>query len=129
MEYIYFVDNASLVIRLINFLTQTPLLQESELTIINEIDGWVIRLKVPYLLTQLDYGNLKAFLEEIGWVYHPRVKMNLVFCSLDMGESPVKVMIDYQVAIVSYGIPSTTEIEAFRLQFAQGLGYCPETLA
>ncbi|MBE9221126.1 hypothetical protein IQ215_00295 [Cyanobacterium stanieri LEGE 03274] len=129
MEYIYFIDNASLVIRLINFLVKNPLFQESELTLVNQVNGWIIRLKAPYLLTQWQYGNLRAFLEEIGYVYHPKVKMNLVFCSLDMGEPPVKVMVDYQVAIVSHGIPTTTEIEAFRLQFAKGLGYCPETLA
>jgi len=129
MEYVYFIDNASLVIRLINFLIKTPLFKESELTVVNQINGLVIRLKAPYFLTQLQYGNLRAFLEEIGYIYHPKVKMNLVFCSLDMGETPVKVMVDYQVAIVSHGIPNTAEIEAFRLQFSQGLGYCPKTLA
>lgn len=129
MEYIYIIDNASLVIRLINFLIKTPRLKESELTIINQINGWIIRLKTPYFLPPLQYRNLRAFLEEIGSTFRPKVKMNLVFCSLDMGESPVKVMIDYQVAIVSHGIPSVTEIEAFRLQFSKGLGYYPETLA
>lgn len=129
MEYIYFIDKASLVIRLINFLIRTPKLRHCELTVVNQIDGWVIRLKAPYLLTQEQYGDLRAFLEEIGFHYRPQVRMNLVFCSLDMGDSPIQVMTDYQVAIVSYGVPDTTEIEAFRLQFSNGLGYCPETLA
>jgi hypothetical protein len=35
----------------------------------------------------------------------------------------------YQIAIVSYGSPDASDIEAFKEQFTRGLGYCPETLA
>jgi hypothetical protein len=34
----------------------------------------------------------------------------------------------YQVAVIAHGQPDLSEIEAFRQQFIQGLGYCPETL-
>jgi hypothetical protein len=129
MEYIYSVSNASLILRIIHYFVVTPSLQSSEITVIHEIDGWVIRIKVPYYLTAWQYGNVKAFLSELGFVYHPSVKMNLVFCSLDMGESVISVMQNYNVAIVSHGNPNVTEVEAFRLQFSQGLGYRPQTLA
>jgi len=129
MEYIYSVSNASLILRIIHYFVVTPSLRSSEITVIHEIDGWVIRIKVPYYLTSCRYGNVRAFLSELGFVYHPSVKMNLVFCSLDMGESVISVMHSYNVAIVSYGSPSVTEVEAFRLQFSEGLGYRPQTLA
>jgi hypothetical protein len=48
---------------------------------------------------------------------------------LETGQTPVEVMRRYQVAIVSHGQPDRLEIEEFRQQFVQGLGYCPETLA
>ena len=47
---------------------------------------------------------------------------------LEAGESPIDVMLRYQVVVVSHGSPDKSEIEAFRHQFTKGLGYCPETL-
>ncbi len=129
MEYIYSISNASLVLKIIHYFVITPSLQSSEITVIHEISGWIIRIKVPYNLTSRDYGNVRAFLSELGFVYHPNVKMNLVFCSLDMGEPVISVMRDYNVAIISCGKPNVTEVEAFRLQFSKGLGYRPQTLA
>jgi hypothetical protein len=57
------------------------------------------------------------------------MRLQMVFWSLETGQSPIDVMRRYQVAIVSHGTPDQQDIEAFRQQFTKGLGYCPETLA
>ncbi|MBF2057967.1 MAG: hypothetical protein IGQ45_12305 [Cyanobacterium sp. T60_A2020_053] len=129
MEYIYVVDSASLVLKMINYCVVNPHVKDTEITVIHQINGWIIRLKSPYLLTAQQYGDAKAFFSELGFTYRPNVQINLVFCSLDMGESVVTVMEDYNVAIISHGSADITEMEAFRLQFSRGLGYRPETLA
>ncbi len=74
-------------------------------------------------------GDFRAFLNEIGIPYQPEVRVKMALWSLDAGQSPIEVMRRYQVAVVSHGHPDREEIEAFRKQFVNGLGYCPETLA
>jgi hypothetical protein len=68
-------------------------------------------------------------MNELGIVYQPEIRIQMVFWSLDTGQAPVDVMRRYQVAIVSHDHPDVSDIEAFREQFTNGLGYCPETLA
>ncbi|MGF1534863.1 MAG: hypothetical protein ACFB4J_00065, partial [Elainellaceae cyanobacterium] len=80
------------------------------------------------LSTQED-GDFRAFLNEVGIPHTPDVRLKMTFWGLETGQSPVDVMRRYQVAIVSHGSPNSTEIEAFRVEFVRGLGYCPETLA
>jgi len=57
------------------------------------------------------------------------MRLQMVFWSLETGQSPIDVMRRYQVAIVCHGTPDQQDIEVFRQQFTKGLGYCPETLA
>jgi hypothetical protein len=129
MEYVYFLGNASLIFRVINYFEKMTFLQTASLTVIHQTNGWVIRIKTPIVLSSQQDANIKAFLSEIGSQYHPGVRLDIVFWSLDVGESPVIVMGNYKVAIVSHGKPDFDRVEIFRQEFSRGLGYQPETLA
>lgn len=129
MEYLYFLGNATLTLRVIEHLQRMYYLSSASITVIHQINGWVVRIKLPHPLTIEQYGDFNAFLNELGIPYNPGVRMEMVFWSLDMGDSPIEVMRSYQIAIVSHGNPDSSDIEAFRQQFTKGLGYRPETLA
>ncbi len=129
MEYIYFLGNASLTLRIIKHLRQMPYLSPSIMTVIHQIDGWIIKVKLVTPLNQKQDGDFRAYLSELGIPYQPEIRLQMVFWSLDTGQSPIEVMRRYQVAIVSHGRPDCADIVAFRQQFTRGLGYCPETLA
>jgi hypothetical protein len=81
------------------------------------------------MLTPCQHGDFRAYMNELGIPYQPEMRLQMVFWSLETGQSPIDVMRRYQVAIVSHGTPDQQDIEAFRQQFTKGLGYCPETLA
>lgn len=129
MEYLYFLPNATLILRIIYHLEKTSYLSGASITVIHQINGWVIRIQLPCHLNAQHYGDFKAFLDELGISYNPGVRLEMVFWCLDMGDSPIEVMRNYQIAIVSHGLPDSSDIEAFREQFTRGLGYRPETLA
>jgi hypothetical protein len=129
MEYLYYLANASLTLRVIQHLhsfSQTPV---SFVTVIHQIDGWIVRIKLLGSFSSQADGDFRAFLNELGISYEPPMRIQMALWSLEAGQSPVDVMRRYQVAIVSHGSPEREEIEAFRQQFVRGLGYCPETLA
>lgn len=129
MEYTYYLANASLTLRVVEFLHSTLWLPVRFMTVIHQIDGWVIKIKLNRQLGIQQDGDLRAFLNELGIPYEPEIRVRMAFWGLETGQSPVDVMRRYQVAVVSHGAPDRAEIEAFRKQFVQGLGYCPETLA
>ena len=129
MEYIYYLANASLTLRIVEFLHSRPLIPVSFVTVIHQIDGWVVRIKLKSALTTQPAGDFQAFLQELGISYDPPMRINMALWSLEAGQSPIEVMRRYQVAVVSHGNPEREEIEAFRQQFVRGLGYCPETFA
>ncbi|MDJ0535429.1 MAG: hypothetical protein QNJ70_23575 [Xenococcaceae cyanobacterium MO_207.B15] len=129
MDFIYFLANASLTLRTIEYLRSMEHGRGASITVVHQIDGWIIKVRYPKPLSVLNTGNFCAFMSELGISYEPEMRLQMVFWSLETGQSPVEVMRRYQVAIVSHGIPDTKDIEAFRQQFTRGLGYCPETLA
>lgn len=129
MEYLYYLANASLTLRVVQFLHAKPQIPVSFLTVIHQIDGWVIRVKLKRHLSPQEDRDIRAFLSELGISYEPPMRVQMALWSLEAGQCPVDVMRRYQVAIVSHGKPEKEEIEAFRQQFVRGLGYCPETLA
>jgi hypothetical protein len=129
MDYIYFLGNASLTLRIIEYLRQRKDFVFCSLTVIHQIEGWIIKIRLNRPLTPQKHGDFCSFMAEIGVAYQPDVRLQMVFWSLEKGQSPIDVMRRYQVAIVSHGTPDASDIEAFRHQFAKGLGYCPETLA
>ena len=129
MEYIYYLANASLTLRIVEHLHDMTQLPLSFMTVIHQIDGWVARVKMDHTLDEQQDGDFRAFLNELGIPYQPSIRIQMVLWGLETGQSPIEVMQRYQVAVVSHGSPDREEIEDFRKQFVQGLGYCPETLA
>ena len=129
MDYLYFLANASLTVRAIEHLLNTSHLSNSVITVIHQIDGWIVRVKFSQFLTPAQHGDFKAFMGELGIIYRPDMRLQMLLWGLDTGQSPIEVMRRYHLAVVSHGIPNTKDIEAFRQQFTRGLGYCPETLA
>ncbi len=129
MEYLYYLANASLTLRVVQYLHARPRIPVSFITVIHQIDGWVVRVKLDYPININEDGDVRAFLNELGIRYEPPMRVQMALWSLEAQQNPVEVMRRYQVAIVSHGSPDKEEIEAFRQQFVRGLGYCPETLA
>jgi hypothetical protein len=129
MDYLYFLANASLTLRAINYLRTMKHTKNGSITVVHQIDGWIVKIRFPQSLTPGHHGDFRAFMSELGITYDPEMRLQMVFWSLETGQSPVEVMRRYQVAVVAHGMPDTKEIEAFRQQFTRGLGYCPETLA
>lgn len=129
MDYLYSLANASLTLRTIEYLRQRKQENGADLTVIHQIDGWIVKVRFVRPLTPEQHGNFQAFMSELGITYEPDMRLQMVFWSLETGQSVVEVMRRYQVAVVSHGKPDTKDIEAFRQQFTRGLGYCPETLA
>ena len=129
MEYLYYLANASLTLRIIEYLHGRPQLPFGFVTVIHQIDGWVVKVKMTSPLNTQQDGDFRAFLNELGIPYEAPIRLRMALWSLEAGQSPVDVMRRYQVAIVSHGNPEREEIETFRQQFVRGLGYCPDTLA
>jgi hypothetical protein len=129
MEYLYYLANASLTLRIVEYLHRTPEMPVAFVTVIHQIDGWVVKVKMNSPINCQQDGDFRAFLNELGISYEPPMRVNMALWSLEAGQSPIDVMRRYQVAVVSHGSPQREEIEAFRQQFVRGLGYCPETLA
>ncbi len=129
MEYLYYLANASLTLRIVEYLHGNSQMPVAFVTVIHQIDGWVVKVKMKSPLNAQQDGDFQAFLHELGISYEPPMRVSMALWSLEAGQSPIDVMRRYQVAVVSHGKPEREEIEAFRQQFVKGLGYCPETLA
>jgi len=128
MEYLYFLANTSLCLRVVEYFSSANQLPFQFMTVIHQIDGWVIKVKMSHYLTPQQHGNFRAFMNELGIPYEPDIRVRMALWGLETGQSPLSVMRRYQVAVVSHGQPNQDEIESFRTQFVKGLGYCPETL-
>ena len=129
MEYIYYLTNASFTLRVVERLLGVTQLPLEFLTVIHQMNGWVVKVKLHESVGVRSQQNFLAFLNEVGTAYEPTFRVRAALWALEMGQSPVDVMRRYQVAVVSHGKPDRNEIEEFREQFVTGLGYCPETLA
>jgi hypothetical protein len=129
IEYLYYLANASLTLRVAEYLLTSAQLPVKHMTVIHQIDGWVLKIKMSRPLDSMQGGNFRAFLNELGIPYEADLRVKMALRALEMGQSPIAVMHHYQIAIVAHGHPDKTEIEEFRKQFVMGLGYCPETLA
>ena len=129
MDYLYHLSNATLTLRVVEYLHYSSRFPVRFMTVIHQIDGWIIKVKMSRCLKPYEHGNLRAFMNELGIPCDPGIRVQMALWGLETGQSPVDVMHRYQVAIVSHGTPDREEIEDFRKQFVQGLGYCPETLA
>jgi len=122
MEYLYYLANASLTLRIVEYLHAMNQLPVGFMTVIHQIDGWVVKVKMSQALSPQQDGDLRAFLNELGIPYQPGIRVQMALWGLETGQSPIDVMQRYQVAVVSHGTPDRKEIEEFRKQFVQGLG-------
>jgi hypothetical protein len=128
VDFIFCLSNASLTLRVVQYLL-TCKLPVRFLTVVHQVDCWVVRIKMTRELTAQQAGDFNAFMMELGIAYQPNISLKMALWALETGQSMVEVMNRYQIAVVSHGLPDRTDIDAFREQFIQGLGYCPETLA
>lgn len=129
MEYLYCFANASLILRVFEYLQGKPQLPVGFLTVIHQIDSWVVKLRMNSPLNAQQHRDFQAFLNELGISYKPPKDVDIAFWRLDVGQSPLDVMLYHHLVLVSHGSPKREEIEAFRQQVIEGLGYCPKTLA
>lgn len=129
MEYLYYLANTSLTLRVIDFLGSNHSLPVQFITVIHQIDGWIVKIKMRQYLTPQEHGDFRAFMHELGVPYEPDMRILMALWGLETGQSPLSVMRRYQVAVVSHGIPNREDVESFKTQFVRGLGYCPEALA
>ena len=55
MEYLYYLANTSLTLRVIDFLRSHQSLPVQFITVIHQIDGWIVKIKMrQYLTPQCD---------------------------------------------------------------------------
>lgn len=128
MDYICYLANTSLTLRVIEYLRFNALSVQF-VTVIHQINGWIVRIKLSDSLTPQQEGDFRAVMQELGVPYEPSIRVQMALWGLETGQTPIDVMRRFQVAVVSHGEPDRVEIEEFRNQFVQGLGYCPEALA
>lgn len=129
ISYTYSFANASLTLRVVENLRNKYRAYLNSVTVINLIDRWIVRISLSISLPYCLAKNLRAFLEEMGISAQLSAKIIDVFADLDRGESLVEVMNHYQVVVVAHGKPVTEEIEIFRQQIVDRLGYCPQNMA
>ena len=128
-EYIYSFSNASFTLRVIKHLRNKYQTYLDSVAVINLVDRWLIQIHLKNSIPDQSGKNLQSFLNEMGIIIQPSSKIINALASLAQGESPTEVMNRYQVVIVDYGKPETEEIEIFRDQVVDRLGYCPQNMA
>lgn len=129
MEHLYYLANASLTLRIVEYLYGKPQIPVDFISVIHLLDGWVVKIKMKAPLNFQQDGDFRAVLQELGSSYSAPGCVSMVLGSLEAGQSPVDVMRRYQVNVVCHGRPKLQEIEEFRQRFLTGLGYYPENLA
>lgn len=128
MQYIYSFANVSLILRVMDRLSQMFQLPLESLTVIYLVDRWVMRLSLMEGLSTDAEQDLLAFLKENGMPHSPSTPLRQSLQALTRGHTPTQVMNEYQVVVVSHGVPDPTELHEFRARFVEGLGYYPPSL-
>lgn len=128
-EYIYSFPNASSTLRIIKYLRNQYQPYLDSVAVINLIDRWLVKICLRNFIPFESAKNLQAVLQEMGVFAQPSSKVISALARLEAGESPTTVMNRYQVVIVAHGKPETEEIEIFRDQIVDRLGYCPQNMA
>ena len=128
-EYLYSFANATITLRVIEHLRNNYRSALEAVAVINMIDRWLVKVNLKQNLGIESAKNLQAFLQEMGVFHQPSAHILKALAQLEAGESPTAIMNRYQVAIVAYGKPEKEEIEIFREQIVERLGYCPQNMA
>ena len=129
LEYLYSFPNVTSTVRVIEYLQKNYQSTLETVAVINLIDRWIVKVTLNYTIKENLAKNLEAFCSEMGVAYQPSIKVNNVIAKLEAGESPVEIMNQERVVIVIYGKPQIEEIEIFRDQIIDRLGYCPQNMA
>ena len=129
ISYIYSFATASLTLRIVEHLRHKYRAYLNSITVINFIDRWIVRVSPSTSLPYCSAQNLQAFLGEMGITAQLSADIINVFADLARDESPVNFMNRYQIIVVAHGKPVTEEIEIFRQQIVERLGYCPQNMA
>lgn len=128
-EYLYSFANASLTLRVIEYLGNQDKIPVDSVVVVNLIDRWLIKIKLKHKINYELAADFQAFLNEMGIIHQPSPRLMMALFQLDAGESPTEVMNRYKIVIVSHGEPEQEEIEIFRTQLVSKLGYCPQSMA
>ena len=128
-EYLYSFANASLTLRVIEYLRRQKKIPVDSVIVVNLIDRWLIKIKLKQNLDWQLAQDFQAFLNEMGIVHQPSPRLTMALLQLDAVESPTDVMNRYKIVIVAYGKPDQEEIEIFRQELVSKLGYCPQSMA
>lgn len=128
-EQIYSFSNASFTLRVIDHLRNQYQPYLDSVAVINLIDRWLVKVCLSNFIPAELAENLQAFFKEMGVTAQPSLKVIQALARLEAGESPTAVMNRYQVVVVVHGKPETEEIEIFRDQIVDRLGYCPQNMA
>jgi hypothetical protein len=128
-QYLYHLENASLTLCLVNYLATCSYISPNIVTVISQIDGWIINMQMKSTIEPQQEKNIQAVFNELAVAYTPSKLINSVLMKLESGATITEVMRHYDVSIVSHGVPECDEIEVFRTDVIKGLGYCPQYLA
>lgn len=128
-QLLYSFSSASITLRIIEHLHNNYQSTLDSVAVINLIDRWLVKINLKHFVDIELAKNLKAFLNEMGIVHTPSAQVAKALIKLEAGESPTAIMNHYQVVIVAYGRPDKEEIEIFREQIIERLGYCPQNMA
>lgn len=128
-KYLYSFSNASLTLEVIDRLRNKYQSGLNSVAVINLIDCWLIKINFDDWVDAHYLENLQAVLDELGIPYQPSAVVRIALAKLESGESPIEIMNRYKVVIVAYGEPEKEEIEVFREQIVEKLGYCPQNMA
>lgn len=128
MQYLYSFANVSLILRVIERLSKLLGLSLESLTVIYLVDRWVMRIKLRNALSAAAERDMSSFLMENGMLHSPSAQLSTTLKALDHGKTPTQVMNEYQVVVVSHGVPDPIELHEFCARFVEGLGYYPPSL-
>jgi hypothetical protein len=127
--YLYSFANFSLTLRIVEYLRNyyQPILQS--VVVINLVNGWLIKINLKNYISLESAKNFQAILDEMGIPFEPPPHIAKALTRLEAGDSPTEIMNRYQVVIITYGKPEKEEIELFRQEIVERLGYCPQNMA
>ena len=86
-EYLYSFANASLTLRVIEYLRNQKKIPVDSVIVVNLIDRWLIKIKLKHDISYELTEDLQAFLNEMGVVHQPSPRLMMALLQLDAGES------------------------------------------
>jgi hypothetical protein len=114
MEYLYYFENASLTLRVVDYLCGFSGMPGAIVTVIHQMDGALVKVKMNSRLNSQQDGDFRAYLNELGIPEEPSRRINMALVSLSAGQSPIDIMRRYQVVVVFHGSLQSEEITALR---------------